>query len=448
MSDLRSFLSELDKENELIHIREKLSPKYEIPAILKGLDGGPAVIFDNVMGSKVLIVGGVCGTRNRIYKALKINEDRLYPHLLTAIRNPIQTKRDEDGPVKEVMEKPKLSNIPILTHYKQDPGPYITAAVISARSPDGNIENASIHRMQILNKDHLTIRIVPRHLYKLCQMAREVTNTLDVSISIGLNPTILLAASSPAPFGISEFDVANTLMNGKLKLVKCKHVDAYAPADAELVLEGRILLNEETLEGPFVDITSTYDIQRKQPLIEVLGIMRREDYIYQGLLPASNEHRLLMGLPQEVRIWESTRNVNPNIKAVNMTLGGRGWLHCIVSFDKFKDGDGKNVLMAIFAANPSIKHAIVVDPDINVYDMEQVEWAIATRFQGDKDLLLIPNVRVSSLDPSSNQEHQLGCKVGFDATRPLTKPMENFKKVRVPCSKNVEKVLKKYCRLN
>jgi UbiD family decarboxylase len=297
--------------------------------------------------------------------------------------------------------------------------------------------------MQVLDNNHLVIRIVPRHLHKLCQITRETKNKVDVSISLGLNPTILLAASSSAPFGVSEFDIANTLMKGELDLIKCEQVDAYAPADAELVLEGRILLDEETLEGPFVDVTSTYDIQRKQPIIEVLSVMRREKYIYQALLPAGSEHRLLMGMPQEVRIWEYSQNIVPTIKAVNMTLGGSGWLHCVVSFKKFREGDGKNVLMAIFAANPSIKHAVVVDSDIDVYDINQVEWAIATRFRGDKDLLLVPNVRVSSLDPTADQDLELGCKVGVDATRTLSKPKELFEKAKIPKSTKVEHVLKR-----
>jgi UbiD family decarboxylase len=273
-------------------------------------------------------------------------------------------------------------------------------------------------------------------------MAKEKGNTLDVGISIGLHPAILLAASSPVSFGISEFEVANTLLHNQLRLVKCEHVNAYVPANAELVLEGKLLLDKEALEGPLPDVTSTYDIQRKQNVIELVGVMRRRNYIYQALLPGGLEHRLLMGMPQEVRIWEYAKSVIPTVKAVNMTPGGCGWLHCIVSFEKFREGDGKNVLMSIFAANTSIKHAIVVDSDINVYDMEQVEWAIATRFRGDRGLLVIPNVRVSSLDPSSDQKHELGCKVGIDATRTLLKPKEKFERAVIPRSKRVSQIIK------
>lgn len=446
MSNLRSFLTHLDNSRQLIHIKDELSVKYEISAFLKALDGDKAVYFDNVKGFYNSVVGGICGTRERIYQALKIKKSEFHTRLSYALKKPKKAKIVSDGPVMELLEKPKLNRIPILTHYKGDPAPYITSAVIYAQSLDGKIQNASIHRLQVLDEGHLAIRLVPRHLYHLCQLVKESSGkkSLDASIAIGLHPALLLSAAAPAPFGTSELEVANNLLKGKLELVKCPKIDAYAPADAELVLEGKILLNKEVIEGPFVDLTSTFDIQRKQYPIKIVGGMRRRDYLYQALLPAGFEHVLLMGMPQEVKIWEYTRNVIPTIKAVNMTLGGCGWLHCVVSFDKFTDGDGKNVLMAVFAANPSIKHAVVVDSDIDVYDMKQVEWAIATRFRGDKDLLVIPNVRVSSLDPASNQEYGTGCKVGFDATRSLSKPKEKFKKAEIPCNRHLEKILKKY----
>jgi 2,5-furandicarboxylate decarboxylase 1 len=442
MSDLRGFLKALERSGQLLHIQEALSVDYEVSSVLKTFDGGKAVYFDAVAGFATSVVGGVCGTRQRLYQAINIGAEGFHERLDHAIKAPEAAAVVSDGPVRDDVETPRLSHLPVLTHYAGDPAPYLTSAVVYARTPDGSIQNASIHRLQVLDDDHLAIRIVPRHLYRLCQLAAEAGRTsLDVSISVGLHPAILLAAASPAPYGTSEFDVANTLLQGALKLLPCPHVDAYAPADAELVLEGRILLDQEVLEGPFVDLTATFDVQRRQHPIEVVGGMRRRDYVYQALLPAGTEHVLLMGMPQEVRVLEYTRNVNPTIKAVNMTVGGRGWLHCVVSFDKFGDGDGKNVLMAIFAANPSIKHAIVVDSDIDVYDMAQVEWALATRFRGDRDLLVIPNVRVSSLDPTSDQELGVGCKVGFDATRPLSKPKAKFEKATIPLSQRVEAVL-------
>jgi UbiD family decarboxylase len=445
MLDLRGFLNDLEKMNEVIHIKEEVSVRYEVPAILEAFDGEKVVIFEKIAGFPFKIVGGICGTRERLYKALRVNQAEFYERLQHAITHPKKPKTVKDAPVKEVIEKAALGNIPILTHFERDAGPYVTSAVLYAQDSEEGLENVSVHRLLVLDDSHFAIRVVPRQLYQLCQLSREKgRKTIDVSISLGLHPAVLLAASAPINFGVSEFDVANNLMDGKLSLIKCEHVDAYAPSHAELVLEARISLSQKVTEGPFVGLTSTYDVQRQQPLVEVVGVMRRKNYIYQALLPAGSEHRLLMGMPQEVRIEEYGRNVVPSVTAINMTLGGCGWLHCAVSFEKFRDGDGKNVLMAIFAANPSIKHAIVVDADIDVYNMEQVEWAIATRFRGDKDLLIIPNTRVSSLDPTANQKLELGCKVGFDATKPFSKPNESFEIAKIPRSETVSKILTKY----
>jgi len=444
MTDLREFMDGLEARGELVRVGEPLSPLYEISAVMKELDGGKALLFEDVEGYETRIVSGICGTRERILEALAVGSEDLYGHLLNAVRNPTPC-RVGDGPVKEVVDAPKLSDFPVLTHFDGDPGPYITSGIVYAKSPDGSVENVSFHRLQVLDERRMGIRVVPRHLYRIKQMADEAgLRSIDVSISMGLHPAVQLAATSPAPFGTKEFEVANTLLGGSFRLTECEHVDALAPADAELVLEGKLRLDEEVLEGPFVDQSGTHDIERHQPVIELVGAMRRGDYVYQALLPSGSEHRLLMGMPREVRIWEYVGNVVPTVRGVNMTLGGMGWLHCVVSFEKFREGDPKNVLMAVFAAHPSLKHAVVVDSDIDPFDMEQVEWAIATRFRGDEDLLVVPNVRVSSLDPASDQEMELGCKVGIDATRPLSKPAEGFRRAEIPVSERVRELLERY----
>ncbi|MGB9959512.1 MAG: UbiD family decarboxylase [Candidatus Bathyarchaeales archaeon] len=440
---LRSFLENMEKRGEVLHVKDETSPSFEIPYIMKSFDNeGPILLFENVAGSKTKVVANVCGTRNRICEALGVERNGLYQKLLEAWRSPKKPKIVEDGAVKEV-EESDLFKVPVLTHFEMDPGPYITSAVIHAKSIDGNIENVSIHRLQVLDEKHLAIRLVPRHLYKLWQMAKEANVDLDVAISIGVHPAVMLAASSPLPFGVSEFDVANTLLNDNLCLIKCKYVDAYAPADAELVIEGRISANKEVAEGPFVDITGTYDVKRKQPVVEIVNVMHREDYIYQALLPSGVEHKLLMGLPREASIYETVSKVVPKVYAVNLSVGGSGWLHVIISIEKQLDGDGKNALLAAFAAHPSLKHAVVVDSDIDVFNISDVEWAIATRFQACEDLLIVENARGSTLDSSADQETGLTTKMGIDATRPLTKPKEKFERAKIPASKQVEELTQK-----
>jgi len=438
----RDFIKISEREGDVLHVREEVSPRFEISYVLKRFDkDGPILLFEKVKGSDRKVVANVCGTRKRICRALDVGPDGLCEKLIKAWHSPRKAKVVENGAVNEV-KVVDLSNIPILTHFEKDAAPYITSAVVHAKSVDGGIENVSVHRLQVLNENHLAIRLVPRHLFKLWRMAKEAGEDLDVAISIGVHPAVLLAASSPLPFGVCEFDVANALMGGGLRLIECENVGACAPADAELVLEGRISAVQEVVEGPFVDVTGTYDVRRKQPVVTVVGIMRREDYVYHGLLPSGAEHRLLMGVPQEVLIWEAVSKVVPRVHAVNLSAGGCGWLHAVISVEKQLDGDGKNVLLAAFAAHPSLKHAVVVDPDIDVFDVSSVEWAIATRFQAGKDLIVVNNVRGSTLDSSADQETGSTTKVGVDATRPFAKPREKFERAKIPVAKKTETLVR------
>jgi UbiD family decarboxylase len=437
---LRSFLKEMEKQNEVRRIKEQVSPRFEISSIMKAFDGDPILFFDDVKGFQTKIMANTCATRKRLCYALNVKPEKLYQRLIEGWRSPTPPKIVKTGPVKEVIEKVDLSKIPILTHFEKDAGPYITSAIVSARSQDRKIENVSIHRLMVISKNRLAIRLVPRQLFKLWNMAKKAEKDLDVAIAFGLHPAVMLAATSPLPFGISEYTVANTFLEKRLHLIKCENVDAYAPADAEMVLEGKISVKNEIVEGPLVDITGTYDIKRNQPIVEIVGMMHREDYIYQALLPSGTEHKLLMGLPHETMIWEAVANVVPILKAVNLSEGGCGWLHAIISIEKQKDGDGKNALMAAFGAHPSLKHAIVVDDDIDVYNTDEVEWAIATRFQANEDLVIIPNARGSTLDPSADQETGQTTKLGIDATRPLAKPTEKFVKAKIPTNQRIAKI--------
>jgi len=440
---LRTFLEEMEAKREIIHVKDRVSLRFEAASIMKAFDGGPILSFDNVEGSETKIVANVCGTRQRLCSALKVAPEKLYLRLTEAWKTPVPPKTVKEAAVKEVVEKPRLSRIPILTHFEKDAGPYVTSAIVSARSLDGKIENVSFHRLLVLDDSHLTLRLVPRHLFKLWEAAKEAGEDLPVAISLGLHPAVSVAAASSVPFGVSEFGIANALLGGKLRLVKGEIVDCYGPADSEMMLEGVLSVREGVVEGPFGDVTGTYDIERKQPVIEVLSVMHRRDYVYQALLPSGTEHRLLMGLPRETMIWESVSKVVPEAKAVNLSIGGCSWLHAILSIEKKKEEDGKNALKAAFSAHPSLKHAVVVDADIDVFNLEEVEWAIATRFQASEDVMVIPNVRGSSLDPSADQETGLTTKVGVDATRPLDKPREKFEKVKIPTSPRITELIKK-----
>ncbi len=437
----RGFLKKIEDLGEAIHVWDRVSPNFEVSAVMKFTPNFPVIFFENVDGYNVRIVGNVCATRRRICLALETTPDKLYDVILDAMKQPKQPRIVDDSPVKEVVEDPRLSKIPILKHFEGDAGPYITSAIVSARSPDGRVENVSVHRLLVLDDKRLAIRLVPRHLFRLWSIARESKRDLDVAIAIGVHPAALLAASCSPPFGVSEYGVANKMLKDNFALIKCEKVEAYAPAESEIVLEGKISHSEEALEGPFVDITGTYDMQRLQPIVEVVNIMHREDYIYQALLPAGPEHMLLMGLPREAAIYEAVSKVVPSVRGVNLSIGGCGWLHAVISIDKQTDGDAKNALLAAFAAHPSLKHAVVVDSDIDVFNPDEVEWAIATRFQAEEDLIIIRNVRGSTLDPSADMETGLTTKVGVDATRSLKAPKGRFEKAKVPVTERAAKII-------
>src|SRR5271157_3748665 len=440
---LRDFLDKCEEKGEVLHVKDQVRTRFDISYITRSLESeGSILLFEKVQGNKRKVVTNVCGTRKRICRALDVGQDSLHDKLIRAWHSPKKARVIRDSALK-ASKAVDLSSLPILTHFEKDAAPYITSAVVYAKSLDGKIENVSVHRLQVLNRNHLAIRLVPRHLFKLWRMAQEAKKDMEVSISIGVNPAILLAASSPLPFGVCEFHVANALMDGNLRLIECGSVNALAPADAEVVLEGRISASEEVVEGPFVDVTGTYDVQRKQPVVTVVRVTEREDYIYHGLIPSGSEHRLLMGVPHEVLIWEAVSKVVPKVYAVNLSVGGSGWLHAVVSVEKQLDGDGKNALLAAFAAHPSLKHAVVVDGDIDVYDPSNVEWAIATRFQASKDMIIIKNARGSTLDSSADQETGSTTKVGVDATKPFAKPKEKFEKATIPVRREAEAIARR-----
>lgn len=441
LRDVVAFLRDL---NELSVVDLPLSPKFEIAAALKVLDGIP-ILFEKVVGYDTKIVGGVCGSKGLVSKILGVSSSALHDTLLNAISNPTSPTVTDNAPIKERIEKPNLHALPILTHYEHDAGPYITCGIVFARDLEGGFQNASFHRMLALDEKTLVIRIVPRHLYYLLKRAEKRKHPLPVAIAIGLHPAVLLAAASSPPLGVDELHVANTLMRNELKVTPCNRSEILVPAESEIVLEGFIYPDKLAEEGPFVDITGTYDFKRNQPIIEIVEVMMRRNPIYQALLPASIEHRFLMGFHREALIRRYVSQVVSKVKGVKLSFGGCGWLHAIVSIEKSSEGDGKNAILAAFAAHPSLKHVVVVDSDIDINDPSSIEWAIATRFQAHKDLVVIRNVRGSSIDPSINEKRLLTSKMGLDATKPLEKPKSLFMKALIP---NLSEVKKKLEDLN
>ena len=252
---------------------------------------------------------------------------------------------------------------------------------------------------------------------------------MDVAVCVGVSPAVLVAAASSVDLGVDELQIANALE--PLSLVHAKTVDLLIPAECEFVLEGTVYLDRRHAEGPFVDLTGTYDVVRQEPVLQVKTITHRQDAIYHALLPGGLEHKLLMGMPREPTIF---RKVNQVVHCldVNVNPGGCSWLHAIVQIEKRLDDDGIKAVDAAFEGHRSCKHVFVVDADIDIYDPLSVEWAMATRFQGDRSLVVKERSPGSSLDPSAEPVTYQTTRVGFDLTRPLKTAGKNFSRARFP----------------
>jgi len=435
---LRDYLSGKDANGELFRVKDELSPVYDIPAVIKMHDGEGPILFENVIGFSNSVVANVCNSRMALCDSLNVSIDSLHEHLIHAIENPTKCK------VEKNKNKPrlnlKITDIPILTHYKGEQGPYITSGLVYAKNSSGEGENVSYHRMDVISEDRLSICVQPGHLKEYIQQARYVgSDHIDISISIGNHPATMIAAALRPPKNVSEFDVANTLLEGELKLIECPKVEALAPSDAEIVLEGRIKVDETAPEGPYVCVTGTMKESKMMPVVEIVGVSCREDYVYQGLLGGCLEHRLLESIPNEVKLWKKLNELGYDVRGVHMTPYGSSWLHGVVSFRKKAPNDGEKILMAMFDEIPALKHAFVVDSDVDPYDLGEVEWAVSTRFQGDQDLLMIPDSYASRLDPSSDLENKKGCKLGFDATIKRGET-ESYLRGEIPVSERVKKL--------
>jgi UbiD family decarboxylase len=417
----RDFIDQLKENGKLVEIPQPVSPVFEASRIAKRIKD--PVLFHDVSGSKVIM--NLLGSRDELASMLEVPKKEIIKRL-SEVPPKGAVILVSESPTQEVVEdKVDLKKLPILTHFEKDGAPYITAGIVV--SEYGGVMNASIHRLMLAGKDKLAARLVPpRHTYLLHKKATENGDPLPVAIVIGCDPLITYATSTRVPVG-KEFEYASALRGLPIEVFECEN--GVKVPHAEIVLEGYIDPFEKVDEGPFVDITGTYDVVRKEPIVHITRIIHRKDPIYYGILPAGPEHLLMMGVPYEPRIYKAVGEVT-TVKNVVLTEGGCCYLHAVVQIEKQTEGDGKNAIMAAFAAHTSLKHVVIVDDDINIFDPNDVEFAIATRVKGDKDILIITNVRGSSLDPRGAPDGTT-TKVGIDATKVLVEK-GNFERAIIP----------------
>ncbi len=476
---LRSHLQHLAGSGGLLSVTTPVSKMYEIAGVLKQLEPRP-VMFENVKESPFRIMGNLWCSKSAFANYFKLKVEQIIPSLIDAIEHRSPCPIVTEAPCQEVViTHPDLDDLPILRHCALDGGNYISSGVFIARHPKYG-QNLDFHRAMQFSKTEMAIRVVRgRHFDRFLRepvegrflrepvegrflrepvegrFLREPVESrflsepvegqflddlgsLDVAICIGVPPHVLVAAATSVELGVDELEIANALsirlLNEPLNLVHAKTSNLYIPAEAEFVLEGTVYADRRHAEGPFVDLTETYDVVRNEPVLVVKTITHRHDAIWHALLPGGLEHKLLMGMPREPTIFKKVNQVVRCLD-VNINPGGCSWLHAIVQIDKQSEDDGEKAIQAAFAGHRSCKHVFVVDKDIDIYNPLEMEWAMATRFQGDKDLVIKARESGSSLDPSSDRGEaglHLTTKLGFDLTKPLTTNGKSFDKARFP----------------
>lgn len=455
-SDLRTWLHHLQASGRLAVAREGVSLKHQLAAIAKRLDGRKAVYFPAPDGHAIPVVSGFMSRRAWIAEALGTSSSELLQAFRQAVDKPLPWQELPPGQARcqEVVidNIDLLQQLPVPTHSEHDSGPYLTAGLLITRNPLTGIQNVSIHRIQVHARDRMALLMLPRHALSYYQMAEKLGQDLPVAIAIGVDPLTMLASQAITPIDHDELEIAGALHGKPLQVSKCLSNDIRVPANAEIIIEGRIPPGIREPEGPFGEFPKYYSAREEREIIVVDRITHRKSPIFHTIIPAEMEHLLLGSIPREASLLAHLQRSFPEVSDVHLSIGGVGRYHLFVRFRKQREGEAKNLILCAFGSHYDIKQVVVVDEDVDINDPQQVEWAIATRFQADRDLVVISGAQGSVLDPSTTVGPNGSCpdtpqpphlqgmsaKMGLDATKPLRYQEYVFTKVCVPGEDEVD----------
>lgn len=455
-TSLRGWLRHLAATDRLAQIRPGVGLTHELAAIAKRLDGTQAALFPHPGGHPMPVVSGFMSRRAWIAEAMGVPDAQLLQRFRAAAERPLpwrEVARDA-APAQQVVhrfgegEGDIRTLLPIPTHSEHDDGPYITAGLVIARNPKTGVQNVSINRIQIHGRDRLGVLILPRHLHAFFATAEAQGQALDVAIVIGVDPLTALASQAIAALDCDELEIAGALHGAPLPVVKCTTNNVRVPAEAEIVIEGRILPNVREPEGPFGEFPKYYSAREAREVIVIDAVTHRRDPVFHTIVPAEMEHLLLGAIPREATLLAHLQRSFPNVSDVHLSVGGVARYHLHVQMKKTREGQAKNVILGAFGGHYDLKQVIVVDEDVNVHDPAEVEWAVATRFQADRDLVVIAGAQGSALDPSTSvafagnkpplEWQGFGAKMGLDATKPIRSSEHVFTRVRIPGEREVD----------
>lgn len=431
-ASLRGWLNHLQATGRLSLVRPGVDLQFGVAGVANRLDGSTASVFPAPGGHRVPIVSGLLSQRSWMAEALGVEQGELIARFEDACLNPLPWTEVTEAACQQVVnyDVDLIRQLPIPTHNEHDRGPYITAGLLVARRPDTGVQNVSIHRLQVSGSNRLGALLLPRHTLAFFEQQEKEGADLDIAIVVGVDPLTLMASQAIVPIDHDELEISGALRGSSLPVVKCVTNDVRVPADAEFVLEGRLLARVREPEGPFGEFPQYYGERAERHVIELDALTHRENPIYHTIVGGALEHLLLGGIPREASFLSYLRRSFPCVRDLHLSRGGTCRYHLYVQVKDPKPGEAKNVILGAFAAHYDIKQVTVVDTDVDVHDPTEVEWAVATRFQADKDLLVIASTQGSKLDPSTSDG--FGAKMGLDATIPPDAPDMKFTRIRVP----------------
>lgn len=425
--DLRAFLTHYEAKfpDRVLRITQEVDLDYDSTAIAFELDRrrqSPLLIFEKVKGSRFPMLMNLYSARDRYAEALGVSPDELLSTWANIDAQPVPPRLIEHGPVKDVVitgDEIDLGYLPIMRNFVEDGGKYLTNAMFVAKDPETGVRNASFHRLQVNGKTRFGTSLHSRrHLWNYARKAQEMgLQELPVVIVVGCHPLITFGSGLwKGPIEADEYEIAGGFLGAPLKVVQGVTGPIEIPAFAELAIEGKLLLGVDEDEGPFGEFTGYASERSTRNAVEVTGILHRRDAYYHSIVGGiSDEHTLLLGISQEARQLKSLRVQYPNVKAVHYPKSGTCLLHCYVSVKNPAPGEARNIAAAAIGDNLSLKLVVVVDDDIDVFNEQEVIWAIATRFQADTDTDLIKVGMGAILDPSNHAGQT--AKLIIDATR-------------------------------
>jgi UbiD family decarboxylase len=441
-TDLRKFLDLLESSGDLLRIRTEVDPVHEIAAYIRKTSDrhGPALLFEKVKGYDTPVVGAVFAHRRLMLRALGTTEERAVADFLRALEALESPKRVASGPCKEVVlrgDEADLTRFPVPTYCAQDSGPYITAGVVVSKDPEDGGRNASIYRLEVKGPRRIGVLAPPPHHLGLhYQKADAAGRPLEVAVALGVGPAVHIATQWEAPYGVDELSLAGALQGSPLEVVGCETVDLEVPASAEIVIEGRMPPGVREMEGPFGEYTGYYTAAYPKPVLEVTAITHRRNPIFQAMLtgePTTENHVLKM-IPMEASCYAMLKRRFPSVQAVHFHGAGGVGLMAIISLKQRTPNEARSVLAMMLGAQGN-KLVIIVDDDVDIFDLDKVMWAVCTRCQADRDVMILPRMMGWQLDPSAPQIGTYAV-MGIDATRPFGQPFDEVARVpgvdRVP----------------